>query len=118
MSPEQQQNAMDMSLRFAPSCNGRHTIVGRVLTPVRRLRAANDNGRPIGELMADPTVLRETLMHFARHGLAAAEMARSQAEAAMHRGDEKTCRHWLAVCRQLDRRMADRFETRLPFASA
>ena len=109
---------MDMSLRFAPSCNGRHTIVGRILTSPRPSRAANDNGRLIGELMGDPTVLRATLLHFARHGLAAAELARSQAEAAMLREDERTCRHWLAVCRQLDRRMAERFEDRLPFASA
>jgi hypothetical protein len=108
---------MDMSLRFAPSCNGRHTIVGRILTAPRLSRAANDNGRLIGELMGDPGVLRATLMHFARHGLAAAEMARSQAEAAWQREDERTCRHWLAVCRQLDRRMAERFEHRLPFAS-
>jgi len=106
-----------MSLRFAPSRNRRHTIVGRILTPLRHQRAANDNGRLIGELMSDPSVLRETLLHFARHGLAAAEMARSQAEAALHRDDETTCRHWLAVCRQLDRRMAERLEGSLPFAA-
>lgn len=99
-----------MSLRFAARRNGNDVIVARILAPAFPRRAANDNGRAIGDLMSDPAVLRSTLLHFARHGLAAAEVARSQAVAAQAAGDDATFRHWLAVCRQLDRRMAQKLE--------
>ena len=99
-----------MSLRFAARRNGNDALVARILTPGFPRNAANENGRAIGDLMSDPAVLRATLLHFARHGLAAAELARGQAEAARANGDDATFRHWLAVCRQLDRRMATRLE--------
>ncbi len=99
-----------MSLRFAARRNGNDALVARILTPAFQRNAANENGRAIGELMGDPDVLRATLLHFARHGLSSAELARGQAEDARTRGDDTTFRHWLAVCRQLDRRMATRLE--------
>ena len=102
-----------MPLHFAARRNGHDALVARILTPRIPRRGANDNGRAIGDLMGDPEVLRATLLHFARHGLAAAELARAQAEAAHKNGDDATFRHWLAVVRQLDRRMALRMEVKV-----
>ena len=99
-----------MSLRFAARRNGNDAFVARILTPAFPRGAANENGRAIGDLMGDPDVLRATLLHFARHGLASAEIARRQAEVSRAKGDDTTFRHWLAVCRQLDRRLATRLE--------
>lgn len=73
-------------------------------------RAANDNA---GAAQRDP-VLREALMHFARHGLGAANHARDEAERAFFSDDREAYRHWLAVCRTLDRRMAAAVEARTP----
>jgi hypothetical protein len=63
---------------------------------------ANDNG-------ADRTsdaMLHAALRHFAEHGLAAAQSARRQAEAAFFAGDRQTYQWWLEICRALDRRLA------------
>lgn len=69
-------------------------------------RAANDNAARHGH---DP-VLRDALKHFARHGLGAAEVARQEAERAFFAGERDSYRHWLAICRTLDRRMAAALE--------
>lgn len=69
----------------------------------RGMQAVNDNGRAI----ADNAVLRATLLHFAEHGLGAAAQARNHAEDAFLAGDQDAYRHWLVVCRTLDRRAAD-----------
>jgi hypothetical protein len=95
-----------MPLHFAASRLGENAFVARMLTAPAVVRSANDNGRPIGEMLSEPSMLRFALLHFARHGLAAAEHARNNAEAAFTAGDEEQYRHWLAVCRLLDRRMA------------
>lgn len=71
-------------------------------------RAANDN---TGTAQRDP-ILRAALMHFARHGLGAANNARDQAEHAFFADDRDAYRHWLAVCRTLDKRMAAAVEAR------
>lgn len=68
------------------------------------MQAANDNGCAIG----DNPVLRATLAHFAQHGLGAARQASRMAEDAFRIGDETAYRHWLAVCRTLDPRLAER----------
>ena len=65
-------------------------------------RAANDNAARIGH----DAVLRDALKHFARHGLAAAEVARREAEKAFFADDRRGYDHWLSICRALDRRMA------------
>ncbi|MFC0588169.1 hypothetical protein ACFFF7_01950 [Novosphingobium aquiterrae] len=65
-------------------------------------RAANDN---LGRQRHDP-VLRDALKHFARHGMAAAQVARQHAEQAFFADDGQAYRHWLAICRTLDRRLA------------
>ncbi len=100
-----------MPLHFAASRIGHDAILARTLSSPRTVRAANDNGRPLGEIMGKPEVLRATLLHFAKHGLAAADQARSNAEAAHRSGEEEVYRHWLAICRQLDRRLARRLES-------
>lgn len=102
-----------MPLHFAASRTGNDAILARMF--VRRIpaRGANDNGRAIGDLMADPQVLRDTLLHFARHGMAAAAVARSEAIQAFDADNDAEGRRWLAICRQLDRRMARGLEGRV-----
>jgi hypothetical protein len=63
---------------------------------------ANDNGGG----RATDAMLHAALRHFAEHGLAAAQRARAQAEAAFFAGDRQAYQWWLEICRALDRRMA------------
>ncbi len=99
-----------MPLRFAASRTGNDAILARILGRKTPACPCNDNGRAIGDLMADPKVMRETLLHFARFGLGAAASARSQATIAFNAGNDDEGRRWLAICRQLDRRMARSIE--------
>lgn len=71
---------------------------------------ANDNG---AERPSD-AMLHAALRHFAEHGLAAAHLARKQAEAAFFAGDRQSYRWWLEVCRALDRRMATELSAATP----
>ncbi len=71
-------------------------------------RAANDNAAPI---QRDP-ILRAALLHFAQHGLGAANSARDAAQRAFFADDRGAYQHWLAVCRTLDQRMAAAVEAR------
>jgi hypothetical protein len=64
--------------------------------------AANDNAT---DLTRDG-LLRAALRHFAEHGLGAAELAQQRAEKAFFAGNRKEYRHWLDICRALDRRLA------------
>ena len=52
------------------------------------------------------------LRHFAEHGLAAAQRARRQAEAAFFAGDRQGYQWWLEICRALDRAMARELDAR------
>jgi len=97
-----------MSIHFAGSRRPSRSPLARCLAAPRAMQAVNDNGRPI----ADNAVLRATLIHFAEHGLRAAAKARALAEDAFLAGDGESYRHWLAVCRMLDRRMAGRVSRR------
>lgn len=99
-----------MTIRFAAAHPGGKSPLGAWRCRSASLCAANDNSRTL----ADQDILVAALRHFARHGLAAAERAGASALAAGTGGDRKACLHWLAVCRQLDRRMADRLSARLP----
>ena len=69
---------------------------------------ANDNGSD----RATDALLHAALRHFAEHGLAAAQRARKQAEAAFFAGDRQSYQWWLEICRTLDRRMAAEIELR------
>ena len=97
-----------MSFRAA-HINTADLVVARVLRPARSAEPANDTepGLPREEL------LRLALGHFARHGLAAAGAARDSAEAALLAGDRMQHQRWMAICRTLDRRMADTAAWRL-----
>ena len=69
---------------------------------------ANDNGGG----RATDAMLHAALRHFAEHGLAAAQRARKQAEAAFFAGDRQGYHWWLEICRALDRRMAAEVDLR------
>lgn len=98
-----------MSIHFAGSRRQTRSPIARCLTVPRQMQAANENGRAI----ADNALLRATLAHFAEHGLGAAAQARHQAEDAFLTGDHDAYRHWLAVCRTLDRRAAATLDRRI-----
>lgn len=74
----------------------------RCLAPRHPATFAND---PDPGLSPDE-VLRLSLAHFARHGLAAAAAARDRALAAHTVGKRAEYLRWLAICRTLDPRMA------------
>jgi len=92
-----------MSIRFAAAGSGECAIVSRVLSRRRLTPPANDCGSGIGR----DTLLRETLRHFATFGMQAAERARENAESAYFDGRRSDYHHWMAICRTLDRRLAD-----------
>ncbi len=91
-------------IKFSGSRRPAQSPLARCLTRARTRPASNDNHRAI----ADNPLLRATLTHFAAHGLGAAAQARQFAEDAHLGGDDEGYHHWQAVCRLLDRRMADR----------
>lgn len=92
-----------MSIRFAAAGSGECAIVSRVLSRRRLTPPANDCG---GGISRDK-LLRETLRHFAAYGMQAAERARENAETAYFAGRRGEYHHWMAICRTLDRRLAD-----------
>lgn len=95
-----------MSIRFAAA---RPATVAHFATHPRRIgsfRAANDNAPGI----ANPELLRSALLHFAAHGLSAAQAAHDAARSAVARGDNEGGRHWTEICRAFDRRLAARLE--------
>ncbi len=121
-----------MAIRFAAAKGHAIPVLSRVQCVSAPLDAANDNADrkcrsgsiglsivsretpPSANMMLhaanDSQILTDALHHFARHGLSAAEHARRNANAARLEGDVSTCSWWIAICRQLDRRMADQFE--------
>ena len=102
-----------MTIRFAPAGYRRRDPVSCVLAVQSRRDAANDNSGVMGcGALGRDQLLRETLLHFARHGLAAAERARQEAERAFFAGDREDYRRWLEICRALDRRMAAALDAR------
>lgn len=111
-----------MTIRFAAAWGGTTPAIARALCPSAPLGASNDNRRALslacraGEtqplktspvLGLDERLLADALRHFARHGLAAAAKARTEAEQAAALGDSAARDRWIAICRQLDRRMAE-----------
>ena len=67
---------------------------------------ANDNGGVGGDGVQRDQVLRNALLHFAAHGLRAAEDAGERAAAAAATGNASESAHWLEICRALDARRA------------
>lgn len=91
-----------MTIHFAAARPAVSAILGRRLAAVPIGRAANDNSADF----ADDAMLRGALLHFAQHGLGAAAQAHDCAEQALLAEDRDSYRHWLGLCRTLDRRMA------------
>lgn len=115
-----------MTIRFAAAWGGSTSVIVRPITISVPLSAVNDNPVIAGvparltrshrkrtDLSRDGRVLTDALRHFAVYGLSAASSARSHAVAAQSIGDEASRDHWLAICRKLDRRMADACERNL-----
>lgn len=99
-----------MTIRFAAAHSGESTVIARALTVTAHpaALAANDNAPDFPR----DIVLRAALKHFAEYGLGAAQQAHCNAEAAFFAGQREEYRHWLAICRALDRRMADAVDFR------
>lgn len=103
-----------MSVRFASANHPLRRLgwraAGRGLVAPALARAGNDNGdaMPGAHASASPfePMLIEALRHFAVHGLAAAEAALDEAEAASLAGDAQARAHWLAITCMFDRRRA------------
>ncbi|MFC0687713.1 hypothetical protein [Novosphingobium clariflavum] len=131
-----------MTIRFSAARGGTTPVIMRALCPSAPLNAVNDNkllrqshrdrrlaprvsNPPLGPALPsaanqnshDERMLADALRHFATYGLAAASRARTNAETARLSGDMQTCNWWLAICRQLDRRMADALAQRIAHSS-
>src|SRR5690242_10667228 len=99
-----------MTIRFAAPPRANAVRTGAREAQRGRAPAANDNH---AEQPSD-TPLRAALRHFAGHGLAAAHLARKQAETAFFAGDRQAYQWWLEICRVLDRRMARELAAETP----
>lgn len=97
-----------MTIHFAAARSATAAFIKHVRRADMIGRAANDNSAAPHDML-----LRDALIHFARHGLRAAEVARQNAERAFFAGDRAAYRHWLDICRALDRRMAMVCHTRI-----
>ena len=103
-----------MSVRFASANHPLRRLgwraAGRGLVAPALARAGNDNGDALSgaDVRAAPfePVLIEALRHFAVHGLASAEAALGEADAASVAGDAQNRTHWLAIASMFDRRRA------------
>ncbi len=91
-----------MTIQLAAARPVMKLLVGCDTMARYRRTAANDNASAV----LDRSEVRDALRHFAEHGLGAAENARQTAERAYFAGDHDGYRHWLAICRTLDRRLA------------
>ncbi|HKX77200.1 MAG TPA: hypothetical protein VJM34_01630 [Novosphingobium sp.] len=98
-----------MTIRFAAARTGYNAMIAHTFRMGPLFLGANDNGLA---RTADP-VLAEALRHFARHGMRAARVARDNAEGAFAAADTEAYEWWLAICRTLDRRMANAMVARL-----
>ncbi|MEJ2410142.1 MAG: hypothetical protein P8Y48_12615 [Novosphingobium sp.] len=115
-----------MTIRFAAAWGGTTPAIMRALCPSAPLGAVNDNhrmltvrriarrpARVIAPVESDGEILTAALRHFGRYGFAAAAKARSEAVVAHAAGDHQGRDRWIAICRQLDRRMASSCELSL-----
>jgi hypothetical protein len=92
-----------MTIRFAAAKRADSPVLARLLCASVPLRAANDNAWNLSQ----DDIMRAALRLFAEHGLGAARMASGNAHDAFFAGDRAQYRRWLAICRLLDRRMAE-----------
>lgn len=93
-----------MTIRFAAAKPATRAHFATHPRRIGAFRAANDNHGGI----ANPALLRASLLHFAEHGLAAADIAGERARAALLAGDDTSSSQWIAICGAFDRRLAGR----------
>lgn len=112
---------MAMTIRFAAARPSMTAFIGRTHWTLDLPPAGNDNGdAPVLPVEAcqpahqtDRNPLREALLHFAVHGMAAAEEARKEALLCHAGGRTDEARYWLDICRHFDRRMASALARRI-----
>ena len=100
-----------MSIRLAVSKPLRPLASDQAKLRRMRLECANDNGvtsAKYGRPNERGNILHAALRHFAAHGLAAAQSAANEANAARARGDETGYDWWYDICHALDRGIARR----------
>jgi hypothetical protein len=113
-----------MSVRFASANHPLRRLgwraAGRGLVAPALARAGNDNGDTLPGTTPSAApfepMLIEALRHFAVHGLASAEAALSEAEAASLTGDAQARAYWLAITGMFDRRRAVAANAAVPAA--
>ena len=103
-----------MTIDFAAAESSFRSPVARLVAPIARREAANDNGRYSAAQVPNDQMLQAALRHFAEHGLGAARAARIKAEEAFFAGDRPAYDWWLGITRTLDRRIAAQAEKQLP----
>ena len=99
-----------MTIRYAAArpASAPVTLTRAALGRISR-SPANDNGSAARR----DQVLRQALLHFAAHGLRAAQDAGERAAAAYAADDTGEYDHWLEICRALDARRARVLANRL-----
>ncbi len=99
-----------MSVRFAAARDVTRSPIARVLSRGEIELAANDHEELEG-FMSETTVA--ALRHFGEYGLRAVEVAARNAQLAAAAHEAEDYRHWLGICRALDRHAAQRVEASL-----
>ena len=92
-----------MTIRYAAArpASAPVTLTRAALGRISRAPANDNGGAPLRDQL-----LRAALLHFAEHGLRAAQDAGERAAAAALAGNTAERDHWLAICRALDARRA------------
>ncbi|WP_247713862.1 hypothetical protein [Qipengyuania xiamenensis] len=98
-----------MSVHFAAARCTTQSPLARALAKRPVAPAANDNA---DRNAAIDQSLRDALMHFAEHGLDAANDAARKASDAAGSGSDEEYRHWIGICGKLDGKLADQVAAR------
>lgn len=99
-------NTGPLAARRSPACRP----IARAMAARAMERVGNDNA-PLHRLRsADDELLHAALRHFAEHGLGAARIAHTHAQAACAVEDQHSYDWWLEITRRLDRRLAAELE--------
>lgn len=98
-----------MSVHFAAARCTIQSPLARVLAKRLAAPAVNDNADP--KSVIDQS-LRDALMHFAEHGLNAANDAARKASDAAGFGSDEEYQHWIGICGNLDGKLADQVAAR------
>lgn len=94
-----------MSVHFAAARCVTRSPLARALSKRPTGPVANDNGDGLSNPVIDQA-LRDALLHFAEHGLDAANDATRKASDAAKTGSPDEYRHWLGICGTLDGKLA------------